>query len=45
VQARKLQLHARDKSSVQDHFRTAIDALHISNMVDHIAETTCEKAY
>jgi hypothetical protein len=32
VQARKLELHVRDKSRVQDTLRKAIDALHFCNL-------------
>jgi hypothetical protein len=40
VQAKKLD-RIRDQSSVEDNFRTAIDALH--DVVQHrLVETTCE---
>jgi hypothetical protein len=34
VQARKMELHVRDHSSVQDNFRKPIDAVHDCNMVE-----------
>jgi hypothetical protein len=32
VQARKLELHVRDQSSVQNNLRTAIDTIHFCNV-------------
>jgi hypothetical protein len=35
MQAKKLELHIHDQSSVQDSFWTAINALHNGNVVEH----------
>jgi hypothetical protein len=46
LEARKLEPHAHDQSSIKDNFQTAIDALRDCNVVEYRrVETTCEGAY
>jgi hypothetical protein len=46
VKARKMELHARDESSVRDKFRTATNALHDYNVAEQSrVETTRENAH
>jgi hypothetical protein len=43
MQARKLELHVCDHSSIWDNFQTTTDALHDCNLLErHHVETTCE---